>query len=246
MINPNFLLQAGPVLSTEKYACRSSGHSFSYCPFDAIKNLDVEKNRLHSIPVGSVEFVKEYCDHVGIRLPTESLTYLDEIQPFIKRAIRKGIFKEAKDNEFVKPVAVKTFTGDIKSDVKDVLDDTPVWISEQVRFESEFRFYILTDVIRSRVTGWSRYDDLDCTNPDPDPEFVFSIAEEVRKNTGPNAFSIDIGWRPDLKCYDVVELNDAWSLGLYNNTDPQSCPPSAEDYAEMLISRWAQTLFCNL
>lgn len=246
MIDPNFLLQAGPVLSTEKYACRNSGYSFSYCPFDAIKDLSVEKNRLHSIPVGSVEFVKEYCNRVRIRLPSESLTYFDEIQPFIKRTIRKGTFKEAKDNEFVKPVSVKTFTGDIKRNVKGVLEDTPVWVSEQVSFESEFRFYISTDTVKSRITGWSRYDDLECTNPDPDPKFVLSIAEEVSKNIGPNAFSIDIGWRPDLKCYDVVELNDAWSLGLYNNTDPQSCPPSAKDYAEMLISRWTQILFCNL
>ena len=244
MIDPKFLLQTGPVLSTEKYACRSSNLPCVWCSYETIENLNIDEHRLHSIPVGSVEFVKKYCDHVGLKLPKESISYLPgTTDEFIKRAIRKGSFSDAKEDEFVKPVAIKSFTGDIKKNLSiDSLE--PVWISEAVEFESEFRFYIQTS-LDVKVVGWSRYDDLNVTNPDPDLDFVLSIAKNVHKDLGPNAFSVDIGWRSDLQSYDLVELNDAWALGLYNNNDPQSSPPSSEDYAHMLISRWWQLLFCN-
>jgi len=244
MINPKFLLQTGPVLLTEKHACITSDIPHVWCSYNLIENLDINEHRLHSIPVGSVEFVKKYCDHVGLQLPKESISYLPgTTDEFIKRSVRKGVFGDAKEDEFVKPVAIKSFTGDIKKNLSvDPLE--PVWISEAVSFESEFRFYVQTS-LDVEVVGWSRYDDLKVTNPDPDLFFVHTIANKVNKDLGPNAFSVDIGWRPDLQCYDLVELNDAWSLGFYNNNDPQSSPPSPKNYTHMLISRWWQLLFCN-
>lgn len=247
MINPKFLLQTGPVLSIEKYACRLSGYQYSECAYDSIESLDVEKHRLHSIPVGSVEFTKRYCDHMGLALPTESLTYFLGESPFMQRSMRKTTFAEATDGEFVKPVSVKSFTGDMKFFIKDhVPPDTKVWVGPYVPFESEFRFYVHSTYPTPQIVGWSRYDDHGVVNPNPDINFILDIAYEVQKNLGPSAFSVDIGWRPDLGRYDLVELNDAWALGLYNNTDPQSSPPTPIDYADMLIARWQQLLFCNI
>jgi hypothetical protein len=232
-----FLLQTGPVLSIEKYACRLSGYKYLECHYDSIGQIS-ERNY---IPVGSTEFVGRYCKCIGLQLPSESITYLEEIRPFIKRSVRRGVFGDAGDDEFVKPVSVKCFTGGLKKNLNGIPQDTPVWISDPVNFGSEFRFYIN----RSAIIGWARYDNLECVNPTPDPELVKTISKEVEKNSKIVAFSIDIGWRFDLNCYDLVELNDAWSLGYYNNSDPQSSPPTAKNYADMLISRWSQLCYIS-
>ena len=246
MIDPKFLLQTGPVLSTEKYACRLSGYEYAECAYDAIETLNVEQHHTHSVPVGSVEFVRKYCDHVGLKLPEESITYFPGVEKFMQRTMRRTTLGEAGAGEFVKPVGVKKFTGDMKKLLRPMSPLTEVWAGPYVPFESEFRFYIHVINLNAHVVGWARYDNCDVVNPDPDMDYVFDIANEVRKNLGPNAFSVDIGWRGDLGRYDLVELNDAWALGLYNNSDPQSAPPTPTDYAEMLISRWFQILFCNV
>ena len=247
MIDPKFLLQTGPVMSTEKYACRASGYEYTECAYDKIRTLDVKEHRLRSIPVGSVEFIKEYCDHVGLKLPEESVTYFPGTEKFMQRTMRRTTLGEAKDGEFVKPVGIKTFTGDMKMLLQRPMSPlTEVWAGPYVPFQSEFRFYVHVVCLNAHVVGWARYDDHEVVNPDPDMDYVFDIANEVRKELGPNAFSVDIGWRPDLGRYDLVELNDAWALGLYNNTDPQSAPPTPTDYAEMLITRWMQLIFCNI
>lgn len=246
MKNPKFLLQSGNILSTEKVACISTVYPYVYCDIRFLSELNVEESKFNYVPVGSVEYVKEYCNHVGLSLPNESITYDYVLDSFIKRKIRFGKLCEALDEEFVKPKSIKIFTGDIKSNLRPLNPETEVWISESVPFESEFRFYIQDYVNKWEILGWSRYDDSDIVNPSPDLDYVNSICKEIHESLGPSAYSIDIGWRSDIQEYDVVELNDAWSLGLYLNHDSQSQPPSREDYANMLISRWAQILFCNL
>jgi hypothetical protein len=205
-------------------------------------------DRYFYVPVGSVEFTKAFCEHFDLLLPTESISYLEQIQHLIKRPIRKTTFAEAKDYEFVKPVSVKTFTGDLK----ELLEadpwpaaDTEVWAAPYVPFESEFRFYVHNLYPTAKVVGWARYDDLDCTNPHPNVSLITEVMKCMQTD-GPLAYTIDVGWRVDLGEYDIVELNDAWALGLYKNSDPQSSSISYEDYAEMLISRWRQILFCNI
>lgn len=245
MIDPFFLLQSGPYLSQEKYACALSSYAHSFCPYGGLADLDIERHRLHSIPVGSVEFTRRYCERVGISLPLRSLSYYPGTEQFTLRRIKLSTFSAAEDGDFVKPVDVKLFTGGLKNTLN-VPPSTPVWVSEPVPFESEFRFYVQTTVSESMIIGWSRYDNLDVVNPDPDHGLVVRISDAIRADLGPSSFSVDIGWRPDLGVYDLVEVNDAWSLGLYRNSDPQSSPPTNQDYAEMLVSRWRQILFCNL
>lgn len=243
---PKLILQAGSVLALEKYACRISPHYPSaYCPFDRIATLEQDEDHI-LVPVGSVEFIKEFCSHFGITLPLTSLSYYDPILPYLRRAVRRTTLGEADDKEFVKPVSVKTFTGSVKYKLRPISPLTEVWASPLVPFQSEFRFYIQDYIGGARVVGWTRYDDLDCINPDPPVNWVMGIAQSVHDALGPSAYSIDIGWRSDIQSYDLIELNDAWALGLYRCSDSQSSPPSYEDYVEMLISRWRQILFCNL
>jgi hypothetical protein len=247
MKTPKFILQSGPVLSLEKYACRASEYyPTTYCSFNDIPTLKADEEYM-LVPVGSVEFVREFCNHFNISLPSESLSYYEPIQPYLHRQIRRTTLGEAHPAEFVKPVEVKKFTGDVKSKLRPLSPATEVWASPAVPFESEFRFYIQDYAYPGpKIVGWSRYDDLECVNPDPPIEWVKEIAQSIHDAVGPNAYTIDIGWRPDIQQYDVVELNDAWALGLYRHGgDEQSSPPSYEDYAEMLVSRWRQILFCS-
>lgn len=245
MKTPKFILQSGPILSLEKYACRTSEYyPNSSCSFNDFSTLRSEDEYM-LIPVGSVEFVKEFCNHFNISLPTESLSYYEPIRPYLLREIRRTTLGEALSSEFVKPVGVKTFTGDIKNNLRPLSPLTEVWATLSVLFESEFRFYVQDYITGPEIVGWTRYDDLECVNPYPPIEWVKEIAQSIHDAMGPSAYSIDIGWRPDVQKYDVVELNDAWALGLYRHNDEQSSPPSYEDYVEMLVSRWRQILFCN-
>jgi hypothetical protein len=63
--------------------------------------------------VGSVEFVRAYCKHVGITLP-ESFSYglyEDQLKEYLKRPVRRGTYNEALQTDFVKPIETKKFTG---------------------------------------------------------------------------------------------------------------------------------------
>jgi hypothetical protein len=250
MKNPVFLLQKGDVMMTEKFACSVSDYPICYCSYEDLSDLDSKTSLTKYVPVGSVEFTQKYAERVGITLPP-NLSYYGPILDFAKREIKKGLYKDAFPWQFVKPYKkIKSFTGGLKGDIESegvvVGDDEMVWISQTVPFESEFRFYVQSYANRWEILGWSRYDDLDKINPDPDVEMVKRLAEQVYTEIGPNAYSIDIGWRPDLEQYDVVEMNDAWALGFYNNNDPQSKPPTKGQYANMLYSRWVQLVFCSL
>ena len=250
MKDPTFLLQTGEVMSVEKIACNFSNYPIRFCGFEDISKLAPEEAKLKFIPVGSVEYTRAYCDHVGMRLPI-NFSYPEQFRHLLHRMVKRGLYKEASFSDFVKPQETKTFTGNLKlvleSEKPGVIDpETPVWVCEPVAFQSEFRFYIQDFVEGGKIIGWARYDSLDLTNPQPDFSLVESIMDRFHKDISPGSYSIDIGWRPDLNCYSLVEINDGWSLGLYNPTDQQSNPPTRQQYADMLVARWRQILFCNI
>lgn len=243
-----FLLQSGGGFATEKIACSFSSYKVCYSPMEKLSQMDIF-NRVNYVPVGTVEFIREYCRHMQIWLP-ESFHFLfeEEVLPLYHRNVRRGLLKEANPNEFVKPLnTVKLFTGCLKSKVSEDIDpDTPVLISEKVTFGSEYRFYIQDFVSGPKILGWSRYDEELGEYPSPDFSIVQDLADIYHSNLGPNAYSIDIGWVKELQRYALVEVNDAWALGYYENTDLLSNPPSRQEYADMLVSRWRQILFCTL
>lgn len=245
-------------MALEKAACSFSAYPVQYCNFENIDKLDPETSKLKFVPVGSVEFTKAYSEHVGIDLPCKDSSLgsaviglaTSENKDYFKRRIKRGKLGDASADEFVKPVGVKLFTGAVKSQLRPMSPDTAVWISDYVKFESEYRFYIQDFVNGPEVVGWSRYDDGNFNNPSVEHggfDLVESLAQDLHNNLPANAYSIDIGWRPDLNEFSVVEVNDAWALGLYQPTmDCNSNPPTRQQYADMLVSRWAQILFCNL
>ena len=181
------------------------------------------------------------------------MSYPEQLEPFLLRPCVKSTYSEASLTDFVKPYKeIKLFTGGIKGHIEvefpDSVDpETPIWKSPCVPFGAEFRFYIQSFHNGGKILGWSRYDDYEGNYPEPDVGLVESIMSTLEADlAAPGAYSIDIGWRIDLDRYCLVEINDGWSLGLYENKDPQSNPPTRQQYADMLVSRWTQILFCNL
>lgn len=250
MKDPTFLLQSGGPLTTEKIACSFSSYPVQYCKFEDIAKLDRKTAIAKYIPVGSVEFTEAYASHLGFPLP-KNLSYDFDLDKYLMRQIRQGTYIEASLTDFVKPVAIKAFTGNIKGHLEAessglISPDCNVWISEPVPFGAEFRFYIHGTYPKSQILGWSRYDDSNIDCPEPDFGLVERIMEQIDQIGGPAGYSIDIGWRIDLGLYCLVEINDGWSLGFYENSDRQSAPPSRQGYADLLISRWTQLVFCAI
>jgi hypothetical protein len=244
---PTLLLQSGPYMQTEKIACAFSDYPSLHCSYENIAKLDAEEAKIKMVPIGTVEFVSRYCDHVGIALPRDFSYSFNPNKKWLMRSVRKGLFKDAGNHEFVKPLATKLFTGDIKENLQESVDpETEVWISEPVEFGSEFRFYIHDTITSPKILGWSRYDSLMTLDPEPDFDLVETIAQDLHDNLGPLGYSIDIGWNKTSGKYCLVEMNDGWSLGYYENVDPQSNPPTRQQYADLVVSRWSQIVFCHL
>ena len=129
---------------------------------------------------------------------------------------------------FAKPIQTKLFTGKIMSEFKDFIglkfDETvPVWCSEVINFETEWRCFIrygeILD-IRYYKGKWDNKIDLK----------MVSDAISAFKSQ-PKSFSLDVGIDVNGKCH-LVEVNDGHSLGTYG-IGPNT-------YAKFLSARWAE------
>lgn len=172
--------------------------------------------------------------------------------------VKKELFENGylKNPIFIKPKdKLKRFTGFVLETIDDLSNcssagnQTKIWCSEPVVFIDEFRCYI-----RKHRGGLDTKYELEAIGNykgnliDKDKESYFSdvifkmlddISYESQKafengnnNLFPNAFALDLGI---LSTGEValVEMNDAFSLGLY-----KGCP---EDfYAKCLIERWEE------
>lgn len=198
------------------------------------------------LPVGSVEFMRVAMTIAGIEEP-DNLSYPPSMRPLLGRDLGMLMSGEIVHRCFVKPVQTKQFTGFIydpdRADEEydahdreqlDVLRSlpglTPMWISSPVKFDAEWRCYVLD----GRVLGMARYDPdgpEDVAEPDPawivDAISRFSSAHDVR------AYALDVG-RLDNDELALVEVNDGWAIGLYG----RSMKP--EDYVRFLWARWSQ------
>ena len=152
----------------------------------------------------------------------------------LHRNIRRGYLGEvraSKDLVFIKPVQHKEFTGLIwegkPEDRRKIVtqpDDLEVWISDYIQFKSEFRSFILNDVVidvRHYKGDWSIT---------PNRMVVEDAAALLAlRKQAPRAYSLD--WGVDrFGRTTLVEMNDGFALGHYG-LNPVL-------YARMLSARW--------
>lgn len=227
----NYLLQQGDFLSKEKIAVKKCAREFTSCAYEHLEKWISEYDPRDYIPMGTVEYTQRFCELAGIKLP-DNISYPPELRPYLHRRIRVGKFSDADADEFVKPLGTKVFTGAVKRELTEAVDNAEeVWISEPVEFSAEFRYYI----VNRQVVGSSRYDDGD------DPVLVDSgLVEEMVSaySTQPVGYSIDVGLVDGQTV--LVEVNDGWALGLYTwgtMTDAA--------YVELITRRWQQIIKGN-
>lgn len=253
-----FLIQSDDVCVIEKRVIRHASNLIdSKLHFASLNSLTLGSIRqdvpAQAVPVGTVEFVtavmfaREIAEPIHISYPKCLRS-----QRFLKRAIRQGEFSDAAGNVFVKPrYDVKRFTGALLPELIShpntftLADDYPVWISEPVKFVSEWRYYILRD----QIIGAGRYDDGDDGAPIPDINLIHSAVAAMELNFSPAGYALDFGVLDNGETA-LVEVNDGWALGYYKGEQhPRiefegAC--SSVDYARLLHARWIQLLSPNI
>lgn len=229
------LLQSGNFLSTEKIAFLRSDYECRWIAYSQLTN----KLNKNDVPVGTIEFVEAFSNIFNVNLPEDFSYGFDSrnFSEFLKRKIIRTTYSKAPNEWFIKPLKTKLFTGAIKSQLEVKLDSNlEVWSSEPVNFTAEYRFYIHLN----NIVGYSRYDNFDCVSEEMDLDFIQKIINSFKNS--PIAYSIDIGWNVDKNEWCLIELNDAWSLGFYNNSDIDSNPPTNLEYCKMIVDRWNEIL----
>jgi len=223
-----YLLQYGDFLRKEKMSITITDNLMWYpCSFENLKTFTFFSGEV-CIPIGTVEFVKEYCAIRNITLPN-NISYPIELVGYLGRSIWSSDYASVKSNLFVKPKHTKVFTGAIKRDITEIVpDNEPVWVADPVVFTSEYRYY----VIDKEIAGYSRYDDGDdAVNEDQMSNVVKQMIDKYI--SAPIGYSIDIGivdGNPVL-----IEVNDGWSLGLYLWGTMTNVK-----YVELVTKRWIE------
>lgn len=202
--------------------------------------------RAGALPVGSVEFVREAMRLARVSEPP-SLSYPPELDHLLGRRIDLMPLDRVRGTRFIKPARTKLFTGFVWHEQDDwaydphdleqlqalrqMPSDTMVWVSDPVRFQCEWRFYVLD----GEVIGAGRYDpDGAETAPAPKAEVVSDALQRMKESPGaPVAWALDVGVLDDGRTV-LVEVNDGWALGLYGNA------LAPRDYLRFLAARWMQ------
>ena len=189
-------------------------------------------------PVGSVEFVREYMQACKVSEP-DPLDYPEELTKYLYRKVaRHASISRVGKHLFVKPVSTKSWTGGILHSltIEPSMLDTPVWASHPVSFVCEWRCYIM----QGQLLFASRYDEQDDDRPEPDFQSVKNMILDYTQ--APAAYTLDVGVL-DSGETALVEVSDAWALGLYKpepNAPRIALGNYQRAYAEMLWSRWTQ------
>ena len=203
-----------------------------------------------TLPIGSVEFIQDFCAKSGIRLPS-AIGFDEWLLPWLHRDIRPtsvaDIASQA-DPVFIKPrQEIKRFSGFVlngdtpfekeqRNILKTLPQDFPVWVSEVVSWQSEWRYY----VVQGMIIGAGRYDP-DGADDAPKPAFdeVKACVDRFESSgDAPAGYAMDFGVLDTGKTA-LVEINDGWALGYYPGSLNQL------NYAKLLFARWCQIAQSN-
>ena len=206
-----------------------------------------EDLRAGSLPVGSVEFVRQALAVAGVPEPAP-MSYPPELESLLRRHVHQRDAGSVIGTWFVKPTETKLFTGfvfdtlraredypvHVRADVDAFMalpPSTPVWVSELAAFQCEWRYYVLD----GQVLGSARYDE-DGADDAPEPEMAV-VLEAVRlmsgRPVGAVSYGLDVGVLAGGETA-LVEVNDAWALGYYSRC------MAPRDYLGLLTARWRQ------
>ncbi|MGB3591674.1 MAG: ATP-grasp domain-containing protein [Nonlabens sp.] len=207
---------------------------FNALGFEINKYVDadlIDEPDSEAIFVGGIGSVRKRLRKLKLPIP-EEIEYPAELTLFLGRKVWKSTLREVINENrfplFIKPFQTKLFTGKVISGFKDFIglnfnETVPVWCSEVIQFETEWRCFIrYNDIldIRYYKGKWDNKIDL---------EMVYNAISAYTSQ--PKSFSLDVGMDSDGTCH-LVEVNDGHSLGTYG-IGPVT-------YAKFLSARWAE------
>ncbi|MBP1046232.1 ATP-grasp domain-containing protein [Enterococcus sp. BWM-S5] len=183
-----------------------------------------------------VDYIKETMEILQLmEIKTDFEDYPAELSAFYGRRIRKGLLGEIVNipenwGQFVKPLlADKAFTGRVVNGTKDLIGiglpfDFPVWISEDVSFQAEWRVFVLNGKVLDVRPYKGDYHH---------SHYDASVIDEAIAawDTSPCAYVLDIGVTADGRTL-IVEVNDGYAIGNYG-----LMPISASHFLE---ARWKE------
>jgi len=197
-----------------------------------------------SLVAGTVPFVLHALRHLGVPAP-EHIPYPEVLNRWLFRRIAKyhrlrDALNEIHDTAtpmFVKPAkGWKRFTGFVARFPDDVRFNgasrsAPVWVSEPIALASEWRAYVAHGSILS-VTFVDQSGD---RHASPDSDVIRdAVTALVESGAAPAGFAIDFG--VDVAGQTMlVEVNDGFSIGAYDDLD-------AESYWTVTDARWRQLM----
>ena len=185
-------------------------------------------------PVGTVEFCRAWMRAAGVSEP-QPLDYPSSLRPYLERDVRRLTrCGDARPGDWIKPVTTKAWAAERVSPAglsPGLRARGPAWSSKHLDILAEWRVYVLD----GGILAASRYDD----GPNEMLEFDDALIAQMVADFGasgeaPTAYALDVARLTNGRTA-LVEVNDAWALGLYRGLRPR-------DYADMLWSRWSELL----
>lgn len=187
-----------------------------------------------NIPVsGGIPFVRAAFACAGLPTP-ENCSYPPELRHFLRRSIHETTLKTAlRSNKpvFIKPSRkTKRFTGFVysgtsPSDILNVSPFEPVWASEVINIQAEWRTYCCNK--KPLYTAWCDGN----KHAPPSPSIIADICSSMPDNA-PYAAGCAIDTAVTTTGQTVLlEINDGYSLGAYDNVP-------AIDYYLVIRNRW--------
>jgi len=210
------------------------------------KQLFNDKKIKEIVPVGSVEFCREWMSFVDVIEPLP-MDYPKCLRGFMEREIKLCYYHEAIKNaakfkpgaKWIKPAETKKWEAHsinlaTEEQLKISRNDV-VWYSDSVQFDAEWRCYFNYH----QLVGIGRYDDFDNEiDEQPIADFSRQIARTAMlSGDAPRAYAVDVGYIGNSLV--MVEFTDAWAIGLYKG---DSMPVSYHDYADMIYDRWMEII----
>lgn len=187
---------------------------------------------------GDMDAMHGAMKHLGIEVPVPN-DFPKSLEPFFHRRVWRSsvaaLESTLEDGRevFAKPAGRrKLFTGRVFDSPSDmsflsgVSRQEPLWCSEIVNWQSEFRIYVVgTDIVsQDHYAG-------DATASLCQQTLVKAIQQFAASGEAPAAYGIDFGLLETGQTA-LVEANDGYALGAY--------AIDAASYSRLLFTRWRQ------
>ena len=191
------------------YGAIDLGLYYTLVSFEDVKNGEFDSLIKNNLFVGSVEFMTEVFNRVGIEQPRLPI---NNLRPYEEMKLKDFKYEYP---VFIKPKSIKAFTGfvvdDYSKSMLNTLDkELDIIIQQVINLDSEWRFY----VFRNKIVDIRHYSGRMDINLIGAVNNFNKLDDSTFKNF-PETFVMDIGFYNDSDSYTIIEFNDMWAIGNY-------------------------------